>query len=889
MKAALSRFASMIRRWFRPSSTESALTDEIHSYLQHDIDAKIRAGMNPDEARRTARIELGGIDQVKEHARQGRAGAGIDSFAQDFRYALRTLTQAAGFSLSVIGSLTLGIAAVVAAFTFINGWVFRPLPGVQRQDRLVNVEIQHKGCDFPSCWGPIATSVSDYQVLQEGLKSLDGLAASTSDQVSVRLPAARTLPATFVSENYFDVLQVRPTIGRADTATGAVIAHSLWVRDFNADPTVIGQAIYVGNERVQIVGVAPPAFVDLAIPIGRPGTALWLPMALVDLVSNSELIRNLTRRPAERYRSFVGRLKDGAQVSEVQAAATGLASQLLTARNLNPQNGRAQLSEVGRKGVDRKSSAFAFIMPIPVLVLVLACLNAANLLLARASKRNREIAIRLAIGATRWRVVRQLLIESLLLAIAAAAVAVPLAWSALRVASSYLLLPMPVDLNVVAVAILTAALSAVGFGLAPAFRVTKRQPARALGAAQSSTDGMPERTRGRRLLVVSQVTLSLALLTFGTQLYSAVKSWDQSAGTPPERLLVASFDLAQLQVSDAEARTFYSRALENISRLPGVEKVGLAHLDSLWPRRGIKGPDSPVAWLPSETSRNSALYLGGYAGGDLFEALGLRTLQGRGFHATERGTALPLVAIVNKPFADEVLSGAAVGKKVWVNARYAEESTAIQVEIVGVVEPALQPTYRGKPETAIYLPGPLSEISARALYIRTSGPADSVKAAVRNTIRQIDPRVPFVEFSTLEEINQRERLPYTGMAGAAAILGILGLILATTGLYAVVSYIMSMRSREIAIRLTLGAERGDVFRMIFRQAMTMVTIGTILGAFIAYAASQIIRSQTRGIGQLDLLAFGGSILLLLLPMVLASVIPALRATRSDPVRFLRAD
>jgi predicted permease len=891
------RLFATLRRWLHPGATETELGNEIDSYLQHDIDAKIRAGMTPSEARRAAQIEFGGIEQVKEETRQSRTGAGLDSFVQDLRYAARTLTQSAGFSLAVVGSLSLGIAAVVAAFAFVNGWILRPLPGVENPDRLVQLEIQDRRCERESCWGPVPTTPRDYEALRARLQSLSGLAASTSDQVSVRIPEPRTLQAAFVTENFFDVLQIRPAIGRffepADDRPDsdvAVLSHGLWLREFGGDNAVLNMSIHVANQQVRIIGVAPPDFAGLNAQIGRSGTQLWLPLALVDLASNSEIFRDNAPPPGRRVLQFLGRLKDDAELPALQAEAGVFAAQLVAAHGTDPQNGRAKLSDVdSRRGPVRKSALFALIMPIPTLVLVLACLNAANLLLARASRRHREMAIRLAIGATRGRIVRQLLMESLLLAAVASAVALLLAWGALRIASVYLLLPMPLDVRVLAITLLTAVLSAVGFGLAPAFRVTRRQPARALGASQSTTDGLPERTRGRRALVVAQVTLSLALLASGTQLVSGVQSWDGSAGTPPERLLVASFDLAQLRFSPDEARAFYARALEKVSRLPNVEKVGLAHTDIVWPRWG-KGQDHVVAWPVTEAPQQARVYLGGYVDGEFFEALGLQLLQGRGITAADRASARPRVVVVNRPFAEKVLGGNAVGSTIWVEARETDAPTATEVQVVGVVEAARHPSYDGgSPLPAVFLPVPMRDAAARSLYIRSRGSAESLKNPVREVIRTLDSRVPFVQFATLREMNLNDRLPHTGMAGAASVLGVIGLFLATMGLYGIVSYIMTLRSREIAVRLALGADRRRVFQMIFRQAMTLVAIGTILGGILAFAASIVIRNQTERVGGMDKLAFGGSVLALLVPMILASLIPALRAMRTDPAKFLRAE
>ena len=886
----MNRFRAMLRRWINPRATEDALHDEIHSYLQHDIDAKIRAGLTPHEARRAAHLELGGIEQVKEHNRENRSGAAVDSAFQDFRYALRTLAHAPGFCLSVTTSLALGIAAVVAVFAFLNGWLLRPYSGVVEQDRLVQVAVQEP-CTGGGCWIPITSSAKDVAFLRASLTTLDGVAASTLADVAVRTPEPQSLQAAFVSENYFDVLQTRPQIGRffsteegrPEYANVAVISNELWAEEFGADPGVLGKTIVVGNQSLRIIGVAPPFFAGIHSAIGRAGPALWVPLAVADLVPSSRM-QGKTILPADQraLRSF-GRLRDGVDIAQARAQALAVTLPAASAH-------RVWVEEVTR-GVRSRALVFSLLMPAPILVLFLACLNAANLLLVRASRRNREIAIRLAIGASRWRVVRQLLLESMVLAGISAVVALPLAWAGLEAAGRYLLLPMPIDLNVMAIAVITATLSAVGFGLMPAFLITRTQPARALGSAQSGGEGTPQRTRGRRALVVVQVALSLGLLAAGTQLVSAFHAIDRTAGTPGNRLLIASIDLEQLQYTPAAADVFYDRALKTVAGVPGVQSVGLAHVSSLWTFREGKGPDSVVAWRPEDPpQRFRPMYLGGYVAGNFFETVGLPIVEGRAFTPEDATGNRPRVVIVNRPFADK-LQGPAVGQQLWVMSRYAEASAAVLVTIAGVVEPAQNPSYgrEGEPTPAVYVPVPLRDELSLALYVRARDSAESLKTPIAAAVRQVDPRIPFVSLASLDEINERERLPQTGLSRAASFLGLVALVLATLGLYAVVSFIMDSRLREIAIRLTLGADRSTVFGMVLRQALSMVLTGTVLGGLVAYAASQILRAQVHAVLGVDKVVFLGALVVLLLPMLLASIIPALRVMRTDPARYLRAE
>jgi predicted permease len=797
----------------------------------------------------------------------------------------------------VIGSLAIGMAVTIAGLAVLNALLFLPFPAVTNQQQLIRLSML-RNCGRPDCWIRMSTA-ADYEIVREGLSGAQGIAAYAIGDVAVALPDARSMRGVLASPNYFEVLGVRASLGRlfnpsdAGTHAGiAVIAHSMWIREFDADPAVIGRSIRVGDEFVQIVGVAPPQFIGIDRPrpagprrmgVGRPPD-VWLPMWLADRVLPLTVTE---QRRQERDFQFVGRLRDDVEPTQLQAEAAALARGLAASRSGESQGARAEVLGVWRVNPTTWSLTIMVVMPIPILVLAIACVNGANLMLARGSRRQREFAIRLAIGAGRGRIVRQLLIESATLALLAAAVAVPVAWWGLHFAPNPWGLPVPLDSTVLMLTVMSAAATTIAFGLAPAVRVSAQQPASTLGPVAARSDALPEQSRMRRALVVAQVALSLALLATGSQLVSTVRSEAVSAGTSADRLLIARFDLAPLKLQPAETESFYRELLAGTSRIPGVEAVGIARHTALWTFGQGSAPASLLVWHPTDGPEDGRVTIGGLAGGDLFDAVGLRILQGRGFTEADRHLR-PQVAVVNETVA-KALTGPAVGSLLHVAPRNADYESSIEVRIVGVVEAAIEPRLeKGEPPAAkIYLPSPIEREPALALYLRASGKPAAVVRPLRELVSQLGPRVPVLELGSLAEFNERSYATQLWLARAAAVLGAIGLLLATAGLYGVSSYLVAMRSREMAIRMALGAAPRTILAMVLRLSMRLAVIGLLAGGSVALAVSRWIQSEYHGILGIDGTALGSTVGVFILAMFIASVIPAARASRLDPVENLR--
>jgi predicted permease len=881
----------------RNSAREAELAAEIESFLEHESEANQRVGMDESGARRAALVEFGGVDQVKEHVRSNRAGAWIDGIAQDIKFAVRSLRQTPEFSIPVIASLSIGVAVTLVGFAFVNALMFRPIPGVSKPDELVNFTGPVMGAfskgDFT---GPLP---EDREDMAAPFTRIQGLAVSTAGKVTIGSPVVQSVGATFVSPNYFSLLGVRPAAGTLSAfedrnVDGVILAYSLWKDFFGSDRSVVGKTLRVANRDLVILGVADESFtgVNLDASDSRDGTMLWLPVHLLETLSGEGTGRS-------HYYAWIARRKPGVTVAQVQAQERVIYASIAAKHQKSTQPAAFAADETRLIPTGQRAARISLILilSVPLLVLTIATGNAANLILARSSRRYRELAIRLAIGASRWRVVRQLFIESFMLSLAATVVAVPLALWGLRWASLQIRLAMPVDPVALGATLLTVFLCTIGFGLAPALKVTKTQPVVMLGGAMNSGASVGE-MRERRRVIAFQVALSVILIAVGFQIVVTLQSRRETVGVQSEGLYLAYFDLTQLKRPAVEVDAFYNRLIDALSKLPQVQSAGAG--PSVWsfPLR-IVSASIVTVWRPGDApdSSSSPRSLGGEISKDVFRAVGFSTVEGRGFSDSDYQSSRPQVAIVNRQFAKTHLAGAALGSVLRVAPGFAGDyKSSVEVRVVGVIDDA-PGTDPGEPNSghnaAIYLPSPFDSSAARMVYVRLHNGTTGFGSIFNRTVRSIDGQVPIIEAGTLSQFNN-DMMPglIHWLTGGAIVLGMIALILSTAGLYGVALYTVSTRTREIAIRMTMGAGPQTILKMIWKQAMGLVLTGLVFGLPIAYGAGHAyvaFNAQWTGVEHVDGLLFARSILLVIVPMCMASLIPAIRATRVDPVENLRND
>jgi predicted permease len=867
------RLRAFFRHRVRRPQVDRSLDREIQSYLQMDIDAKVRSGLSPDAARRGALAEFGGVAQVKEGTRDARAGAWVDALLHDFRAALRTIRRTPAFSCAIVTSLSLGLASMLAAMGFLNGMLFRAPSGVASPDDLVRLAIDLR-CGVYSC-GQLTDD--EIERLTRGVEGISGIVAAATANVAIGVGGAESVAANLVSANYFNVLGVRLAAGRAfragDDPLVAVIGHQLWKRAFAQDRAIIGRTLRVADAVVEIVGVAPEGFSGISDGLPQPGYSppdIWLPLRLASRVASA----------GRTSLSYVGRLDPGQDATVAQSRLAAAVNLLAKARGLSdsPQ------VEVRPTGIDpiRATGIILLVLSIPLAVLAIASVNAGGLLMARASLRGHEIAVRLALGARRSRLVQTLLLEGLILALAATAVAIPLARWGLVHASEFFGVIFAIDTGLLGAALLVAAVTAVGFGLAPALAVSAERPARAL--AGHSRDLTPRQVRTRKGLVVGQMALSIGLLAIGTQLATAFAAVNATNTVDSDHVLMASFDLRQVNIPDHEAHPFYERLVDRASAIGGVEAVGAGGLTAFWRFNG--GTDNVMVWNPGDAPDRGTWHRSSTVIGDLFQVVGARVTQGRTFTRDDHLSARPRVAVVNRVFADAHFGPSAIGRSVRVATSRNSHAAGADVTIVGIIEPTWTNEDGAAPSrSAIYLPVPLTSDPRLTVYMRTRQPA-MVAGKLRSLVNHIDPRVPLLDVSTLAERSSRA-YPESWLSRAAGVLGGVGLALAAFGLAALVSCLVTLRAREIAIRMALGARPGEVLRMVVAQALRLSGAGGAVGIPLALIIGQFIRAEFHQALGIDMVPTTISLVLLVAAALGASAFPALRASRVSPLALLK--
>jgi predicted permease len=878
--------------WFW-KRTEQDFADEISAHLDIETDRLIATGMAPADARAAATRAFGNTTAAQERFHESRGLVLMEQVLQDLRYAVRSMRHAPGFAIVAILCLAVGISVNTAAFSVLNAVMFRDFPGVVRQQELASVLIGQE-----TKWGrssPEYASVVDWETLRSGMSAFSGIAAFNNLQLSVRVGVGtepQAVRGDLVSNNFFDVLGTRPAAGRFMTARDdlrdlervVVISHGYWKRTFDARLDIVGQVVTIGTRVFTIIGVAPEGFFGLYAgevvdpDIGAP--QVFIPVEAAPFLRARSPATTSAASLDDRWLQVFGRLRPGVTLAEAEAQANGVAARLAAEYPVARKRAFAVLRAGGdrAKDVAEAISAMLFVMAVPAIILLVACANLANQLLARAIERGREIAMRLSLGATRARVMRQLLIETALLAIVASGVGVVLArWllDALRVWFVAIPFRIAIDARVLAFTIGLAVVTALAFGLAPALRATRTDLASAL---KDGPSGGYRRSRLRNGLVVAQIAASLALIAVSSVFVQATQRPPSGLDAIANRALLVSVNLDLLGFDSVAGRAYQTLVLERLGHLPGVAAAGMAPF-AMFDMLG----GEPVT-QPGQDASNPRYFDLAEVSGAWFDATNTRPVRGRLFSAAERAGP-PAVAIVDEVFARRFFGATdAIGRTLRIGA----DSAATVVTVVGVVPERQEVAFR-QAEGVVFIPGTRHYNPRTYFYVRTNADADPMIAAVRQVVAVVDTRVPILWVRTLDDVAAREVAEMTMLASGLRSLGTVALALAALGLFGVLSFIVARRRYEIGIRVALGAQRIDVTWMVLRQALGLGTWGVVVGALIALVAVALLRAVIHGLQPLDLLAFGAMSVTMVLVALIASAVPARRAASVDPMTALRAD
>ncbi|MDQ1557189.1 MAG: hypothetical protein QOD32_249 [Pyrinomonadaceae bacterium] len=812
---------------------------------------------------------------------------------QDLRYGFRMLWKSPGFTLVTVLALALGIGANTAIFSVVNTVLLRPLP-FERPEQLVLLWETHpfgKQLGYEHLPGSTA-NFTDWRRQQSEL--FEGMAALDSWNVALTgRDEPQRLTGVKASANLFSLLRVEPAAGRGfraeDERPGAnrvvVISHGLWQRRFGSDPSVLNQTLTLDGDSYTIVGIMPAA-VTFPQDMGLPAffdfsakTDLWTPYALTD---------EETQNRGSHHIAVVGRLRDGVTIAQAETQLNNLALQLEAQYPDDNKDWRVAAVSLHEQVVGKSRLAILILLGAVGFVLLIACANVANLLLARATARQKEIAIRTALGATRWRVVRQMLTESVLLALVGGTLGVWLAmWGVdLLVALSPGNLPRPaeigIDRRVLGYTFLISLATGVLFGLLPALHSSRPDFNDALKEGGRSGSASPRRQRARSLLVVSEVALALILLiSAGLLLKSFVGLQNVQPGFAPDNLLTVEIGLPEQKYSDDKLiANFYRQLIARVQALPGVATVGaVSHL----PLSGAEEIDGfSVEGRPDSTETGftqSADFR--VVAPDYFRAMGIPLLRGRPFDARDRADA-PGVMIIDEAFARRFFPGEdPLGKRVDEDGSRTRHSF---FQVVGVAGSVKHSGLSADSRPTMYVSYEQSGWLSMTLTVRAAaGDPANLAAAVRREVSAVDKDQPVTKISTMAETFARAVAPQRFNMLLLGIFAAVAMILATVGIYGVISYTVSQRSREMGIRIALGASRRDILKLVVGQAMLMALVGVAVGLAGALALTRFMSGLLYGVSATDPLIFVSISLLLAAVALVASYLPARRAMKVDPI------
>jgi predicted permease len=912
----LTNLKSGLQSLLNKKRVDQELNEELQAYLEVSAADKIRSGMSPRQARREALVEMGSRNSVKHQVWSSRWESLPENLFHDLRFAIRQLLKTPGFTLIALLSLALGIGANTAIFTLLNAILLRPLP-VQKPQELLLFGTGHAqgstGSVPDSSW-PLF-SYAFFHDFRQQTSSFSGVAAVNSIEfgakASIAGSAYETTHIDLISGSYFSVLGVPPFLGRTigesdDQAAGAgsvaVASYSWFQRHFQGDPSALGKVIRIQSHDYTLVGVARPGF--FGATVGQSAD-LWIPLSM-----EKEISPGWNGLDNKFFQSLylIGRLKPGVTAAHAGPETDLLFRQIMRGY-LGSQPSPKQLASIqhasieltpGGRGVPRLSNIFSLplkiLMAIVALVLLIACANIANMLLARGVARTREVAVRMALGATRGRIVRQLLTESILLAFAGAAAGIALAWKA----GAFLLNmalpspdPVPVnaipDLPVLAFTLAVTVLTALLFGTLPAFRSTQLEftPALKDGRGNSSA-----RTRGMlsRSLIVGQVALSvLLLIVAGLFLRSLIHLATTGTGFDKHNVLVFFLDSSTANLphhtpEEIRAVHLQEQIESRVQTVHGVQSASFAFFTF----NGGGWSDEVLFQGIPRNPENGKQVLFNNVGNGFFSTMGIPLLAGRAFNVHDTQTS-PKVAVINESMARRFFpSGSAIGQRFGMGDVPDHPG---EIEVIGIVKDAKYIALDEGAQMAAYFPCTQNPGFYENFAVRYAQGVNSQQliSDVRSAIAQTNPNILVNNVSSLEELVDRSIATQSLIARLSAFFGALAVFLACIGIYGLLSYSVVRRTSELGIRLALGAQSSSLLWMILRESILLLALGLAIGLPVTLVSTRILRSQLYQLSPLDPLAISLAVATIAVMTVVAAWLPARRATKIDPMVALRCD
>jgi putative ABC transport system permease protein len=865
------------------------LADEIDTHLRAHIDDNLRAGMADDEARRRAHLALGGVDSAIESYRDRRGWPVLDALLQDLRYALRTMRRSPGFATVAVVTLALGIGANTAVFSLVSAVLLRPLP-FPEPDRLMLVWDDMRARGGPA---EVEPSPADYASWKARTRSFNDLAALSPQTYNLTGSGEpQKLSGIRTTANLFSVLGMQPLLGRTLTAAddlpgsapAVVLSEGLWRARFGADTNVVGRAIILNGLPHAVVGIVAP---DFQFP--DKNAALWVAARLTP----AELAVN-----SSYFLYVVARLKPDVSQAAAQSELAAIARQLAVDEPRSDGGVGISVIALHERLTRGVRPAMAMLLGAVGLVLVIACVNVANLLLARSANRRREMALRKSLGASGARIIRQLLTESAVLATVGATLGVVLS----KLTFTYLTRLVPnglpsgtrpaLDTVVLLFAAGIAAVVVFAFGAGPAFAAGRVSLNAVLKSAATRGTTPSGARRVRDALAITEVALTVVLLVAtGLLLRSYVNILGVPPGFDPAHLLIAETVLPPSKYSNLAARSaFYDRVLERVRALPSVSGAGYVNYPPLTFKGGrayfsIEGEPAPP---PAQFARNLAIDRVISAG--YLQTLGVPLVRGRHLDGRDRDGAT-LAVVANERFATTHWPGRdAVGRRI----RFGTGDRAPWLTVVGVVGNVRQTALDAPVEPEIYIPASQVTVDAaffwpQHLVVRSAADSAALAASVRQAVSDIDPDEPVANIRSMNDVFESELLNRNTQMTLVAVFAGLALAMASIGLYGVLSYAVAQRVPEIGVRIALGAAPGAVARMIVRQGGVVALAGIAVGLAAAFAGSRLITSLLYGVSARDPIVFAGATVTLMSAALLACWLPARRAASVDPLVALRAE